>query len=244
MDALHSTIVENRIDALILDPFVSTHMVSENDNVAINAVCTALKDVADSAECAIELIHHVGKLNGNEATVEHGRGASSLLAAVRSARVLNRMDLNDAKRAGVEEDHRWAYVRIDNGKSNLAPQVKATWIHLVSVPLGNGEQIAAVEPWQWPVFNWKLQESDIIRVKAALEKGCYRENVQSIDWVGHPIASALGLSVDNPIHKQQVKDVLNSMITAGHLHISKKIDRRSRKGKRFIEVAKRSPPVE
>jgi RecA-family ATPase len=37
-DALTKALIENRIDVLILDPFVKTHSVSENDNAAIDRV--------------------------------------------------------------------------------------------------------------------------------------------------------------------------------------------------------------
>jgi hypothetical protein len=36
IEALVRTIQENRIDVVIIDPFVSSHRVSENDNTAID----------------------------------------------------------------------------------------------------------------------------------------------------------------------------------------------------------------
>jgi AAA domain len=38
VDAVIKTIKENQIDVLIIDPFVSSHRVTENDNNAIEAV--------------------------------------------------------------------------------------------------------------------------------------------------------------------------------------------------------------
>ena len=38
VDAIKRTIVENQIDVMIVDPFVSSHAVSENDNTRIDAV--------------------------------------------------------------------------------------------------------------------------------------------------------------------------------------------------------------
>jgi hypothetical protein len=52
-------------------------------------------------------------------TTEGARGASALIAAARSARVLNTMSDSEARKAGVE--NRRAFIRIENGKANLAP---------------------------------------------------------------------------------------------------------------------------
>ncbi|MCJ2077904.1 AAA family ATPase [Methylobacterium sp. E-016] len=40
IEQIRATILANMIDVLIIDPFVSSHAVSENDNGAINAVAT------------------------------------------------------------------------------------------------------------------------------------------------------------------------------------------------------------
>jgi RecA-family ATPase len=47
-------IVQRGIDVLILDPFVSTHAVSENDNGAIDTVAKDLAGIADAANCAVK----------------------------------------------------------------------------------------------------------------------------------------------------------------------------------------------
>jgi hypothetical protein len=48
----------------------------------------------------IDLSHHARKTGGGEVTVEDGRGASALLAAVRSARSVNTMTRDEADTAG------------------------------------------------------------------------------------------------------------------------------------------------
>ena len=102
IDAIKATVSENKIDVLVIDPFVSCHRVSENDNSAIDTVAREWADVADATGCAVELVHHVRKVGDVEVTVEDARGASALLSAVRSARVLNRMTQDEAEKAGVE----------------------------------------------------------------------------------------------------------------------------------------------
>ena len=120
VDALKAAVTADQFDVLILDPFVSTHRVSENDNMAIDAVAKTLGRIAGETNCAIELVHHVRKTGGAEITVEDGRGASSLVAAARSVRVLNRMSKDEAEQAGIGET-RGFYFRADNGKPNMAP---------------------------------------------------------------------------------------------------------------------------
>ncbi|MGO9419913.1 ATP-binding protein [Roseiarcus sp.] len=66
-DALVAALIERKIDVLILDPIVSTHRVSENDNMAIDAVAKTFARIAGRANCAIEGVHHIRKTNGNDA---------------------------------------------------------------------------------------------------------------------------------------------------------------------------------
>ena len=88
LDALANEIEARGIDVLVIDPFVSSHQAAENDNGAIDLVAKEWARLADRCNCAIELVHHTRKTNGDEATTESGRGASALLAAARSGRVL------------------------------------------------------------------------------------------------------------------------------------------------------------
>ena len=79
IDAIKATVSENKIDVLVIDPFVSCHRVSENDNSAIDTVAREWADIADATGCAVELVHHVRKVGDVEVTVEDARGASALL---------------------------------------------------------------------------------------------------------------------------------------------------------------------
>ena len=104
---------------MIVDPFVASHRVVENDNPAIELVAATWAEIADVTGCGIELVHHARKTGGADITVEDGRGGSALLAKVRSARVLNSMSEADAAKAGVE--NRRSFFRVENGKANMTP---------------------------------------------------------------------------------------------------------------------------
>jgi AAA domain len=58
-NALTAEIIARGVDALSIDPFVSCHRVPENDNGAIDAVTKAWSKIADTANCATDLVHHV-----------------------------------------------------------------------------------------------------------------------------------------------------------------------------------------
>lgn len=138
-DAVTRTIAENRIDVMQVDPFVSSHRISENDNGAIDMVSKRWARIADHTNCAIELVHHVRKLNGAEITVEDSRGAVSLIATSRSARALTRMTAVEGQKLGLDEV-RHRLFRFGDGKNNLAPPSgeDTRWLELRSVGLGNG----------------------------------------------------------------------------------------------------------
>jgi RecA-family ATPase len=50
--------IVREIDVLVIDPFVSCHHVSENDNDAMDLIAKQWCTVAERANCAIELVHH------------------------------------------------------------------------------------------------------------------------------------------------------------------------------------------
>src|SRR5262249_6129082 len=72
VDAVVDSIKRNKIDAMIVDPFVKSHKVSENDNIAIDSVATQWAQIADVTGAAIDVLHHPRKTGGAEVTVEDG----------------------------------------------------------------------------------------------------------------------------------------------------------------------------
>ena len=131
VEGLKDAIRAAGIDVFIADPFVSCHRVTENDNSAIDAVAKRFSDIAGATGCAIDLEHHIRKTNGNEATVDDGRGASSLVGAARAIEVLNKMTKAEADVLGVEQH--WRYLCVDDGKANMAPLGERKWFKLESV---------------------------------------------------------------------------------------------------------------
>lgn len=202
IDALVAALARARVDVLVIDPFVSCHAVAENDNNAVDRVAKAWARVAREAACAVHLVHHARKTNGAQADVEAARGASALLAAVRMARTLNFMTAEEAERFGIAEG-RLRHIRLEDGKANFAPPAEqADWLRLESVALGNGDgpfdpdgdHLGVMTAWTPPSVLEGVSAADLLRCQQAVaEGGPWRKDAQCKDWVGVPIAIALGL---------------------------------------------------
>ena len=151
---ISSAIADNQIDVAILDPLVTLHSVSEQDNNKMDAIIRIFFGIADAHDCAFELAHHTRKLPpGSTAdyTMDDGRGASATGDALRAARVLNRMSPKDAEDAGVGEVERLSRFRVDRAKGNYsAPAAATTWRQFLSVTLPNGDEVGVVAPWDFP----------------------------------------------------------------------------------------------
>ena len=243
VEALRDEIRAREIDVLVVDPFVKSHRVQENDNAAIDVVATAFAGVADATGCAIELVHHVRKGHGGEITVEDGRGAVALLSAVRSARVLNPMSREEAAQAGGLTARE--YFRVTNGKANLAPPPdRSDWFHLRSVSLGNGDgglldegdKVGVVEGWEWPDLMAEVTVSHLRRVQEIVSKGEWRADVQTRErWVGAAVAQALKCDWDDKTRRGTINKALATWFQTNMLVKVRKIDGH-RNERTFVEV--------
>ena len=232
-----------RIDVLIVDPFVSSHEASENDNPAMDRIVKAWGRVADRANCAIELVHHARKnVSGDqEITVESSRGGKALTDGCRSVRVLNRMTESEAEKAGVE-NHR-LHFRTYVDKGNLAPPAeKSDWFKLESVDLGNGvnggfgDSIGVVAPWEWPDALAGVTGDIVQDVFDVINGGSWRDDVQAADWVGKAVAKGMKLDLANKVDKARAKSLIKIWKEKGSLVV---VDGKDNKGrpKKFVEVS-------
>ncbi len=215
LDALAGEIKAKRIDVLIIDPFVSSHQVSENDNGAIDLVSKEWACLADHCNCAIELVHHTRKTNGETATTESGRGATALLATARSGRVLNKMSDTKKAEADVKDDPS-TYFAVTRDKANLAPAGDCVWRRMASVHLDNGDSVGVVEVWNWPDAFDGISEKDLLSVQNALEgKGLRYSDQAGDDWAGVVVAEVLGL--DAVADKKRIKKLIETWLKSGAL---------------------------
>jgi hypothetical protein len=243
VQAMLDTILDKKIDVVIIDPFVSSHRVLENDNTAMDLVAKKWTSIADETNTAIELIHHTKKTGGAEATVEDGRGAVALLAAVRSAQVLNKMTPEEATRAGVV-NHR-EYFKVENGKANLAatPESK-DWYQIISVRLGNGDgglldngdDVGVAVKWRWPHPLDGVTGADFEAAASVIRAGRWRESIQAKDWVGRAVAKALKLDLDSKHDKAKAAGLVKIWIKQGSLVVVEEPDEK-RMPRKYVQVA-------
>jgi hypothetical protein len=137
------------------------------------------------------------------------------------------------------------HFRIDDGKQNLVPPSNAAvWCKLESVLLGNNtfdrpaDHIGVATPWQWPGAFEGLPEDALLKAQQAVDGGQWRENVQATDWVGKPIAEALGL--DYTEDKEQVKVILKAWLADGSFVVVEGEDDR-RNPRKFVQVGRWAP---
>jgi hypothetical protein len=242
VEALVGEIKDKGIDVVVIDPFVSCHKLPENLNGAMDMVVKEWGKVADRADCAIELVHHVRK-GDQQITVESARGGGSFGDACRSVRVLNRMTEDEAKKCGVE--NRRLHFSVFDDKANMAPPAeKRDWFKLVSVDLGNnplgdgtaGDRVGVATKWEWPDPLDGVTGGDFDRAAAAIKAGEWRANSQAKKWVGVPIAKALNLSLAMKHERAKVAGLIKIWLASGALVTVEKPDE-ARKMKTFIEVA-------
>jgi AAA domain len=237
VDSLVAELIRLKIDIIKIDPFVSSHMVPENDNGAMDLVIKEWGNVAERANCAVELFHHPRKTNGAEVTAEDGRGGSSTISGTRVKRPINQMTTAEGNQAGVQ-NHR-LYFRILPDTSLALPADKSDWFKLVSVDLGNGpnggDSVGVITKWEWPDHLAGITASDFDKVAAVIRSDKWRQHPQAKKWVGIAVARALTLNLTNKNDKATVSAMLKFWLGAGSL-IEVETQDENREIRKFIEV--------
>jgi hypothetical protein len=257
VDSIIAQIKANKIGVLVVDPFVSSHQVSENDNGAIDLVAKKWAAIANETKCAIHLIHHSRKTAGKgDVDVEDARGASALLATARAARVLNTMSTTEAEKLNLVET-RFQYVRMSDGKANLAPMSgKADWFMLDGVNLDNpandsGNQLASLETdwvgvpiaWTWPETQNVGDDDKSAILEHLAQNGPWKAHHSAENWAGVGVLDALGLDHEDKAAKARAKAILKDFINSGYLEEYRDTCKETRKpNKPFIRVVDHAPP--
>jgi len=154
---LRKAIARRNFDLVILDPFAKLHALDENKNSDMDFVCSQLIKLAQDYNIAIDSPAHTRKGQLTAGDSDNRRGASAQRDAGRLDYTLTANSEEEAERFGIDPDERKSYVRLDRAKANIVRAIKASWYHLVSVPLGNaaelypeGDEVQAIEAWVPP----------------------------------------------------------------------------------------------
>lgn len=178
---LRAVITERQIDLLVLDPFVKTHTVEENDNSAIDAVAIILAAIAEDTNCAVDTLHHAPKAGASEpGDANRARGASAFRDAARLLYTVTAMTDAEREQFGLTDAERRSLIRVDSAKVNIAPpSISARWFRIVGVPLGNGtdlyprgDEVPTVELWSPPDFWQQIPANKILdQIELGLSDG-------------------------------------------------------------------------
>ena len=219
VEALVRELRERKIDVLVVDPFVSSHQVSENDNNAIDRVAKLWGSVADICGCAIQLVHHTKKLGSDaEVTAESSRGGKALTDASRVTRVINRMSAAEGKDFGITK-HR-NFFRVYDDKSNMAPPPDISeWYELVNTVLPNGDHVGVVARWMPPDAFDGVSVENLKAVQRAISVGDFREDIRSREWAGNVVAEVLKIDIGSPPGRTRVKQLLSKWVETGALRV-------------------------
>jgi hypothetical protein len=253
IDAIKAQIRRNSIDWLSVDPFVASHLVSENNNVLMAEVARQWTGIADECGVGIDLLHHLRKPSGDispdELSVDDARGASSLATITRSARLFTGMSKIQASEARVEEKDRRRHVQMLLGlKPNLAlPMLGVRWRKLVTVKLGNAtaddpeDELGVAIDWELPSSLEGVTVADLDRV--LVEVGTepkWRADARSPDWVGFLIGRVLDLDVSDEGGKQRVHKMIKTWLANKALEEVRQDDKKGMPRKYVIRA--RSQP--
>lgn len=237
VDSIIAELQRRQIDVLIIDPFVSSHRLSENDNRLMDMVAKEWGRIADICNCSINLVHHVRKANGTEANADSARGAKAITDAARSVMVYNRMTPDEADLAAIPRDQAAFYFRTSIDKANLAPAEKADWYRMNNVDLDNGDKVGVACPWEWPDLFSGISLSKIKEVQQRVSEGKWRLDPRAENWVGNTISTVLDINPFDESGKKRLSKIIKQWVATDVLRVVEDIanDRHPRK---HVEVGK------
>ena len=238
----------HEIDCAILDPLVAFHSIPESNNGGMEElVKDCFEQLAIETNSCFELSQHTRKPAGGmqgALSAEDSRGASSVVYACRSVRVLNRMTVSEAEMPGVPPEERRLYIRIDKDKANLGPPGKANWIRLLGAQLPNGDNVQVATPWEYPGAFDDVSVADMHWVRDEVRNGSYRESARSPEWLGLALADRLGLDADNAGDRKRINAILKTWVANGVLDIESRKDESRKERKFYVPGNWKEPSIE
>lgn len=197
-----------QIDILVVDPYLRSHGVSENENEAQDEVMRLYADIAEATNAGIVLVHHTKK-GAVAGDMDSLRGGSTQGGGARAAYTLSPMASEDAEKLGIPDEERRLYVRMDDAKNNMAPPAqRAEWLRLVGVRLENGtedyphgDNVQVATAWTPPTAWEGSEEGKEAEVLRRIEAGPSRGERYSIRpqdkerWAGNVLIEMCACSI-------------------------------------------------
>jgi hypothetical protein len=221
-DHMEALIVQHNLDLIGIDPFIKSHGVGENNNVAIDMVAQVLTDMCTEFNIAVDIPHHVSKKavgDREPGDANSGRGASALKDAARLVYTLNVMAKEEAEKFGINEEDRHSYVRMDKGKVNITPPSrKAMWFKLIGVSIGNsneiypsGDEVQVAQSWTPPDVMFGLSNAQVAKILNIIGEGM--ENGSRYTHVGSAKSRAawkVVVDVEPKLNQKQAGEVIKT----------------------------------
>jgi hypothetical protein len=215
-------IERHRIGLLVVDPFVASHALNENDNGEMNAAVSVWRSIAARTNCAVLLVHHLAKGRPtDDATDEGGRGAGAVRDGARTSRLVRAMTVEEAEEFGLTNGERRSYILVSDAKNNMAEIGVGDWLRLTSIRLANGDAVAAVETWKPPGPLDGVEADDLDAVVAWLAaNGPQRAHPSSPDWFGWRAAEICRVQSQTREARARAARILKALTEQGRIRIT------------------------
>jgi AAA domain len=259
LDRIIATVIYNKIDIVVVDPFAETFAGDENSNSELKWAAMLWREVARLTTASVLLVHHTGKYAQNMAgDMDAGRGGGSLSGVARIVCTLFNMTEAEATGFKVKPEDRNRYIRFDDAKANQAlVSLAARWFEKQGYRLDNAgddepaDEVGILKPWRPPdlfsdmsvdVANRVLDE---IQIGARKDDGeptgdPYSHSKQSSRWAGTVIQEQLQCD------DKQASKILAKWIENGVLEVKQRTTSTSRGQARacvFVNSGKRPGTV-
>ena len=219
VEQLKSEIKKYNIKCCILDPLANMHTSTESVD-SFRVLGDLVSSIADECNCSVHLVHHTRKIQAGQSEVDENsaRGGSSLVSAMRAARVLNKMSKTEAENLGLNThiDH----FKIEPaGKNNLSrPLEKTVWYKKIGVHVGMHE-IAVCEEWTAPSVFDDLSTDKLRNLQNSIRETEYtllsnnRTTKNDYKMSCHEfICDFLDWETDAQVNKRKTKTLMNTWL--------------------------------
>ena len=149
-----------------MDPLNKLHSCNPNDNIQMSFVMDVLEFVAEEADVALLLSHHVSKPSTGRRSAgnaDTSQGAAAVVNGARTVLTLSPPEDEDVARYALRPAERAMLVRMDGAKANRGVLgTEPVWLRRVGVHLFNGEDVGALDV----VTDIKARRDDMFKLIA------------------------------------------------------------------------------
>ena len=163
VEAIVQTVIENKFDVLVVDPFAETFEGDENSNSELKWAAVLWREIARRTGAAVMLVHHTRKYGAEAGDMDSARGGGALVGVARIVSTLFLMTEEEAFACDVNVEERHEYLRFDDAKANLTlVTFAAKWFKKKTIILPNAgdnepaDEVGVLVPWQPTSVDAKL----------------------------------------------------------------------------------------